>query len=87
MNRDELEHIIRAAGEIAKVRKIIILGSQSILGQFPNFPESVSGADYTEIPLTSQSKEVLLRSIEVDIIIPGSEEKTEIVDASIGELS
>jgi hypothetical protein len=29
----------------------------------------------------------LLRSIEVDIIIPGSEEKTEIVDASIGELS
>jgi hypothetical protein len=87
MNRDELEHIIRAAGEIAKVRKIIILGSQSILGQFPNFPEPVSGADHTEIPLTSQSKEVLLRSIEVDIIIPGSEEKTEIVDASIGELS
>ncbi|MBW2589835.1 MAG: hypothetical protein JRD71_03805 [Deltaproteobacteria bacterium] len=87
MNRNELEHIIRAVGEIAGVEKIIILGSQSILGQFPNFPELISQEDYSEIPLTIQSHEVLFRSIEVDIIIPESEEKTEIVDAAIGELS
>ena len=87
MNRNELEHIIRAVGEIAKVEKVIILGSQSILGQFPKFPELVSPEDYSELSLTNQSHEVLLRSIEVDIIISESEEKTEIVDAAIGELS
>lgn len=36
MERSDLEHIIRAAGEIAKDDEIIIVGSQSILGQFPN---------------------------------------------------
>jgi len=87
MNRNELEHIIRAVGEIAKVEKVIILGSQSILGQFPKFPELVSPEDCSELSLTNQSHEVLFRSIEVDIIIPESEEKTEIVDAAIGELS
>lgn len=87
MNRNELEHIIRAVGEIAGVEKVIILGSQSILGQFPKFPELVSPEDYSELSLTNQSHEVLFRSIEVDIIISESEEKTEIVDAAIGELS
>ena len=87
MNRNELEHIIRAVGEIAKVENVIILGSQSILGKFPKFPELVSPEDYSELSLTNQSHEVLFRSIEVDIIIPESEEKTEIVDAAIGELS
>ena len=87
MNRNELEHIIRAVGEIAGVEKVIILGSQSILGQFPKFQELVSQEDYSELSLTNQSHEVLFRSIEVDIIIPESEEKPEIVDAAIGELS
>ena len=87
MNRNELEHIIRAVGEIAGVKKVIILGSQSILGQFPNFPEPVAQEDFSEISLTNQSHEFLFRSIEVDIIIPESEEKTEIIDAAIGELS
>jgi hypothetical protein len=35
LNRKELEHIIRASGEIANVQEIIILGSQSVLGQYP----------------------------------------------------
>jgi hypothetical protein len=87
MNRNELEHIIRAVGEISGVEKVIIVGSQSILGQFPDFPEPVTEEDYTEISLTNQSHEILFRSIEVDIIIPEFEEKTEIVDAAIGELS
>lgn len=39
MNRSQLEHIIRAAGSIADDREIIVLGSTSILGQFPGFPE------------------------------------------------
>jgi len=35
MKRQDLEHIIRAAGAIAGVTKLIIVGSQSILGKFP----------------------------------------------------
>ena len=38
MQRSELEHIIRASGEIANDDEIIIIGSQAILGQFPNAP-------------------------------------------------
>jgi len=38
MQRFELEHVIRASGDIAKDNEIIVIGSQSILGQFPNAP-------------------------------------------------
>jgi hypothetical protein len=38
MLRSELEHIIRASGEVAEDNEIVIIGSQSILGQFPNAP-------------------------------------------------
>jgi hypothetical protein len=38
MKRSELEHLIRAAGSIADDSEIVVIGSQSILGQFPNAP-------------------------------------------------
>ncbi len=38
MTRTELEHLIRAAADIASDDDIIIVGSQSILGQFPDAP-------------------------------------------------
>ena len=38
MQRFELEHLIRASGEIAGDDKIVIIGSQAILGQFPEAP-------------------------------------------------
>ena len=87
MDRNELEHIIRAAGAIAKVQKVIILGSQAILAQFPNLSEPLSELDGSKISLMIQNREILLRSIEADIMIPDSEEKTEIVEGAIGELS
>ena len=87
MNRNELEHIIRASGDIAKVRRIIILGSQCILGQFPNVTQSLTEANYSEMSLVTESREILLRSIEADIMVPDSEEKTQLVEATIGELS
>ena len=58
MNRNELEHIIRAAGEIAKVKKVIILGSQSILAQFPNLSKSISELDSSEISLMIKNREI-----------------------------
>ncbi len=40
MNREDLEHIIRASGDVTDQYEFIIIGSQSILGSIPN-PEVV----------------------------------------------
>jgi len=41
MTRSQLEHILRAAGAITDETEIVVLGSQSILGSFPNAPEAL----------------------------------------------
>jgi hypothetical protein len=41
MKRSELEHLIRAAGSIADDAEIVVIGSQAILGQFPNAPSAL----------------------------------------------
>ena len=41
MKRSQLEHIIRAAGAIVNLRDIVVIGSQAVLGQFPNAPEEL----------------------------------------------
>jgi hypothetical protein len=38
LRRSDLEHIIRAAATISGDQEIIVIGSQSVLGQFPNAP-------------------------------------------------
>jgi hypothetical protein len=46
MTRDELEHIIRASGDITGQYEFMIVGSQSMLGSVPN-PEEVIGKPET----------------------------------------
>jgi hypothetical protein len=41
MKRSELEHIIRASSDIADDEEIIVIGSQAILGEFPDAPEEL----------------------------------------------
>jgi hypothetical protein len=41
MTRSELEHLIRAAGAIAADDQIVVIGSQSVLGQFPDAPATL----------------------------------------------
>jgi hypothetical protein len=41
MERQELEHIVRAAAGITGEKEFIVLGSQSILGKFPDAPNSL----------------------------------------------
>lgn len=41
MNRQEFEHIVRAAAGITGEKEFIIIGSQSILGKFPDAPRSL----------------------------------------------
>ncbi|HSI58793.1 MAG TPA: hypothetical protein VLA16_14640 [Ideonella sp.] len=38
MNRQELEHLIRAAAAITNEYEIVVVGSQSILGAAPDAP-------------------------------------------------
>lgn len=64
MKRSELEHVIRAAGAIADDHEIVILGSQSILGQFPDAPAAL---------LTSMEADVFpLNRPELADLIDGS---------------
>jgi hypothetical protein len=69
MNRAALEHILRAASAIANEREFVVIGSQAILGQYPDAPES------------------LLVSIEADLYPRHAPERSDLVDAAIGELS
>jgi hypothetical protein len=41
VKRIDLEHIIRAAAEIADDDEIVVIGSQAILGSFPEAPEEL----------------------------------------------
>lgn len=41
MTREQLEHLIRAAATIADDDQILVIGSQSVLGQFPDAPTSL----------------------------------------------
>lgn len=41
MKRSDLEHLIRAAGAIAEASEVVVIGSQAILGQFPDAPPTL----------------------------------------------
>ncbi len=57
MKRSELERLIRAAGSIAGDSQIVIIGSQSILGQFPDAPTPlVVSAEADVFPLNHPEK-------------------------------
>ncbi len=88
MNRTQLEHIIRAAGDIANVKEIIVLGSQAILGQFPKLSQPLLHLKNVEISMfRQQSQQTLCMSCEADVLILGNDEKSELIEAVIGELS
>jgi hypothetical protein len=49
MTRSELEHLIRASGAIADDVELIIIGSQSILAQFPEAPATLRVSMETDL--------------------------------------
>lgn len=73
MKRAQLEHVLRAAAQIADTRDIIVLGSQAILGSVTD----------EELPPEA------IRSIEVDLAFPADPDGShaDAVDGAIGELS
>jgi hypothetical protein len=73
MNRQQLEHILRAASQIAADPAVVVIGSQSVLGAIPE----------DRLPLEATA------SMEVDIAFfdDPDNRKSDQVDGAIGELS
>lgn len=70
MRRDQLEHAIRAACQITGQREVIIVGSQAILGTYPEY----------DLPLLAT------RSLEIDVlpIDDDNEETIRLADLIVG---
>ncbi len=49
MKRVDLEHVLRAAYAITNEREFIVIGSQAILGQFPDAPAELLVSDEVDI--------------------------------------
>jgi hypothetical protein len=61
VRRPDLEHIIRAAGSIADTPKLVIIGSQAILGSFPDAPPELTvSAEADTYPLDAPEKADLI---------------------------
>jgi hypothetical protein len=63
VTRTQLEHIIRAAGAIADDSDVIVIGSQAILGSFPNAPGEFLVSNEADVyPLTHVERSDLIDS-------------------------
>ena len=61
MNREDLEHIIRAAADVTNEYEFIIIGSQSILGPIPYPPEVFKMSAEADIyPRDAEEKSTLI---------------------------
>jgi hypothetical protein len=49
VTRDQLEHAIRAACDIADDDEVIIIGSQAILGQYPDAPPDLTQSNEVDL--------------------------------------
>ena len=71
MRRDELEHIVRAASRIAGTERVLVIGSQSVLGSF----------EETDLP----SRVTMSREADIAFWDDVNNEKSDRVDGGIGE--
>lgn len=61
MNREDLEHIIRAAADVTNEYEFIVVGSQSILGPIPHPPEVFKMSAEADIyPRAAEEKATLI---------------------------
>ena len=61
MNRHQLEHVLRASGNVSGCREIVILGSQAILGAYPTAPaDLLSSMEVDLYPLEDPDKADLI---------------------------
>ncbi len=41
MKKQQLDHVLRAAGRITGVKQFVIIGSQSLHGKYPDLPDDI----------------------------------------------
>lgn len=86
MLRRQLEHIIRAAGDVGNIKSLFIMGSQAILGEHPELDSSVMTSNVkVNYKLKEQYQRVILVSQEADILVPENYRVAEAIEGSIGE--
>ena len=73
MTREDLEHLIRAASAITNEYDLVIIGSQSILGKYPNAPKGCLQSNEADL--------MVLGDLEK------AERVADLIDGSIGECS
>ena len=67
MNKQQLDHILRAAGRITGEKRFVIIGSQSLHGKFPNLPDDiVRSAEVDLIASKATDRTEWLNAIGVD---------------------
>lgn len=72
MKREDLEHLLRAAGRLIGADRLVVVGSQAVLATVPEFM----------LPIEATM------SIEADLIpIDGDEDLADRIDGAIGEAS
>lgn len=49
MTRAQLEHVIRAAATLTAQDHIVVIGSQAVLGQFPDAPAELRASDEADV--------------------------------------
>jgi len=66
MNRDQLEHILRAAGAITGRTEWVIIGSQAILGAFADAPDEITVSEELDLyaPGDEHASDLIDGSIE-----------------------
>jgi hypothetical protein len=62
VTRDQLEHAIRAVCDVSGETEIIIIGSQSILGEYPDAPDALRQS--TEIDVILRTKPEMTDRVE-----------------------
>ncbi len=62
MTREQLEHAIRAACDVSKDTELWIFGSQAILGEFPNAPESLRAS--IEVDVQPKNRPETVESVD-----------------------
>lgn len=74
MKREEVVHVARAAAQVAGVRRVLVIGSQALLGSLPDVADDALPAD-------------AVRSIEADLVIIDDPvgDLDRHIDAAIGE--
>lgn len=68
MTRAELEHAIRAACDVSGDNEVYVFGSQAILGQYPDAPESLRQSAEAEAHDLAASKLVAFRDKDRDFV-------------------